>query len=612
MTGYQSKLLAVDLTSGRIETRPLDSALLRDFLGGSALAAALLYPHLLRDLDPLGPDNPLFILNGPLSGLSGPATGRFTVCAKSPATGLWGESNCGGFFGPELRFAGYDGLLLTGRAAQPVYLWIHHHHVELRSAAHLWGQTDTYAVQEQIRAEVGEKLARVLGIGLAGEQQIPFALLLCDHGRVAGRTGMGAVMGSKNLKAVAVRGTMKIPVARAQDFAKLRSLANADLRNANLTTVLRETGSAAGTEYFEFMGEMPKRYFSQGAWEAGAAKVSGAAMAETILTGVSTCHACTIACGRKVTLPGENQSKGPEYETIVGFGPQLLIDDLAAITRLGHLCDAYGVDSISMSGVIGLAYLLYAEGKLTAAAAGGALEWGDPAAAERLIHLTAKREGLGQLLAQGARALGRHFGAEELAVQVNNLEAAYHDPRAASGMALVYATSPRGACHNQSDYFMVDLWRDSTYVNGELQDPRAGGEKAASVALHQDWRTVHNALVQCFFAAVPVETTLDLVNAATGFDYSADELRQVGERAWNLKRAINNRLGLTRANDKLPKAFLTAYADGGAAGLVPDFSAMLDAYYAARGWDGPSGRPARTTLERLSLAQAAADLWGPT
>jgi aldehyde:ferredoxin oxidoreductase len=608
MNGYHGQLLTVDLTTGRVETLSLDSVMLRKFLGGSALSAALLYPRLTRDLDPLGSDNPLLILSGPLTGTAGPSVGRFTVCAKSPATGLWGESNCGGFFGPELRFAGYDGLLIIGRAASPVYLWIHHNHVELRPADHLWGQADTYLTQEKIRAEAGENLARVLGIGRGGENLIPFSLLLCDHGRVAGRTGMGAVMGSKNLKAIAVRGTQKIPLARETEFNRLRSAANLDLRKATTSTVFRETGSAASAEYFDFMGEMPKRYFTSGVF-AGAERVSGAAMAETILTGVSTCHACVIACGRKVTLPGEAEGKGPEYETIVGFGPQLLVDDLAAITRLGRLCDAYGLDTISMSNVIGLAYLLHAEGKLSAAEAGGPLEWGDPGGAERLIHLTVRREGLGEILAQGARALGRHCGAEDEAVQVNNLEVAYHDPRAASGMALVYATSPRGACHNQSDYFMVDLWKDTSYSSGELQDPRAGAEKSGDVAVHQDWRTVHNALVQCFFASVPRETTLALVNAATGFDYSMDELCEVGERAWNLKRAINVRLGLTRANDTLPKALLTPYREGGAEGLAPDFQPMLTAYYAARGWDEATGRPTRATLQRLGLGDVADDIW---
>lgn len=608
--GYHGQLLTINLTDGQIETRALPRDRLRAYLGGSALSAEILYPHLTRDLDPLSPDNPILILGGPLTGTSGPSVGRFTVCAKSPATRLWGESNCGGFFGPELRFAGYDGLLITGQAPEPVYIWIHNEQVELRPAGPLWGQTDTYQTQDQIRAEVGEKLARVLGIGKAGEAQIPFSLLLCDHGRVAGRTGMGAVFGSKRLKAVAVRGTRKIPVANEARFNSLRSAANLELRGASSTTVLRELGSSGSAEYFDFLGEMPKRYFTAGTF-AGAERVSGAVMKETILAGVSTCHACVIACGRVVTLPGTGKGKGPEYETMVGFGPQLLIDDLPAITRLGQLCDAYGLDTISMSNVIGLAYLLFAEGKLTAAEAGGPLTWGDASGAERLIHLTVNGEGLGGVLQQGARALGRHCSAEELAVQVNNLEVAYHDPRAASGMALVYATSPRGACHNQSDYFMVDVWNDANdSIGTQLLDRQGGAEKAASVARHQDWRTVNNALVSCIFAQIPTLTLLDLVNALTDFDYTLDEFLRVGERAWNLKRAINHRLGLTRANDKLPKLLLQALPDGGAAGFAPDLPAMLSGYYAARGWDDATGQPTRATLQRLGLSAVADDLWG--
>lgn len=281
--GNWNRLLTVDLTSGRIGEGPLDPALLRDYLGGSALAARLLYDTLTPGLDPLGPDAPLLFLGGPLTGTSGPSVGRFTICAKSPATGLWGESNCGGFFGPEMRFAACDGLLITGHSPSPVYLWLRDGRAELRDASHLWGKTDTDQTQTQIKDELGEKLARVACIGAAGEARIPFALVMCDHGRAAGRTGLGAVMGSKNLKAIAVRGTNKLPYAREAEFKPLRSRANADLRADNLTAALHEMGSASGSDYFEFLGEMPKRYFTQGLFDA-ADKTSGATMHDTIPT----------------------------------------------------------------------------------------------------------------------------------------------------------------------------------------------------------------------------------------------------------------------------------------------------------------------------------------
>jgi aldehyde:ferredoxin oxidoreductase len=612
MNGYLGRILTVDLSTGHIADQLLDGNLLRNFVGGASLAARLLYDHLTPALDPLGPDNPLLFMTGPLTGSSGPAVGRYIVCAKSPATGLWAESNCGGFVGPEIRFAGYDGILFTGRATSPVYLWLKDGRAELRDASHLWG-ADTYETQSRIKQETADPLTRVACIGVAGERLIPFALILGDHGRVAGRTGMGAVMGAKNLKAVAVRGSASLPVAHP-DFKMLRSRANVELRNDTVTKVMRETGSSGAAEYFNVLGEMPVRYYSRSGFD-NISQVSGAGMAETILSGVSTCHACVIACGRKVVIPQgpyqRAESKGPEYETIVGFGPNLEIDDLAVITHLGQLCDSYGLDTISMSNIVGLAFMMYDQGVITSAdTCGLELKWGDARAAESLIRQTVQREGLGEWLAKGSRELARHFGVEDMAVQVNGLEVAYHDPRGATGMGLVYATSPRGACHNQSDYFLVEIGGSISEIGIEMIDRASSEGKAQSVARHQWWRTLNNSLVMCVFANVPFSTAHHLVNAATGFDYSPEEFLQCGERGWALKRAINNRLGLTAADDKLPKALLTPYAEGGAAGVVPDMAIMLAEYYEVQGWDPATGRPTRPTLERLGLLGLAADLWG--
>jgi aldehyde:ferredoxin oxidoreductase len=613
MNGYLGKLLRVDLTTGRIGDETIPDSYLREFVGGASLAARLLYSQLLPTLDPLSPDNPLLFMTGPLTGSSGPAVGRYVVCAKSPATGLWAESNCGGFVGPEIRYAGYDGILFTGRAASPVYLWLHNGQAELREAAHLWGQADTYQTQTLIKKEINDSLARVACIGLAGEGLIPYALILGDHGRVAGRTGMGAVMGSKNLKAVAVRGSAALPIVDPK-FNEKRSRANVELRNDNVTQVMREMGSGNAGEYFNYLGEMPVHYYSRSFFEE-MDKVSGAAMTETILTGKSTCHACVIACGRKVTIKdgpyAGPEGKGPEYETIVGFGPNLENADLGAITHLGQLCDSYGLDTISMSNVIGLAFLLFERGRLTTADTGGLdLKWGDMQVVEILVEQTLRGEGLGEWLRLGARELGRRFGAEEEAVQVNGLEVAYHDPRAATGMGLVYATSPRGACHNQSDFFLVEIGGAIPDIGVEKAPWDASAGKAQYVARHQWWRTLNNSLVMCVFANVPPPTALELVNAATGFDYSLDEFMRCGERGWALKRAINTRLGLTAANDKLPKALLTPHNEGNAAGVTPDMTTLLSEYYQIQGWDPVSGRPTRETLRRLALGEIEPDVWG--
>jgi aldehyde:ferredoxin oxidoreductase len=602
-------ILTIDLTSGKISEFHIPEDWERDYLGGASLGARFLYESLSHGLDPLSPQAPLLWINGPLSGTFGPSVGRYVVCAKSPATGLWGESNCGGFWGPELRMAGYFGLLITGKASQPVYLWIHDKEVEIRPAEHLWG-LDTYTTQNVVQAEIGTGKPRIAVIGQAGEAQIPFALILTDHGRVAGRTGMGAVMGSKNLKAVAVEGSGSVPVLDPGRYTILRSEANRLLRADSQTKVLRELGSAGAADYFDYLGEMPKKYFQSDTFFEEI-KVSGSNVAETILAGVSTCHACVIACGRVVKLSDGIKRKGPEYETMVGFGPNLCLNDPVLATEFGELCDRYGMDTISLSNVIGLAFLLYEKGIITDRdTAGLVLDWGNADAVRELIHQTVKREKFGALISQGALALGRHYNSEEEAVQVNGLEVAYHDPRGASGMALVYATSPRGACHNQSDYFLVDLGQVESSIGLKYYDRQGNEEKAANVAIHQNWRSVFNSLVLCIFANVPPETILELVNTVCGYRWEMEDLLRCGERSWNLKRIINHRLGLRRTNDNLPKALLMPHTNEniGTRGYKLDFDTMIDAYYHARGWDTCTGIPTIDTLARLNLSWVVGDL----
>jgi len=594
-------ILKINLSIQNIEEFLVPEEWELNFLGGASLAARILYTSITPDLDPLSPEAPLLFMNGPLSGTAGPAVGRFVICGKSPATKLWAESNCGGFWGPELRKAGYVGLWITGKAEKPVYLWIDDDQIEIRDAHQLWGQY-TYQTQDTIVSEMEDRKPKIAVIGPAGELRIPFAVVLTDHGRVAGRTGMGAVMGAKNLKAVAVRGSGKIPTM-TDEYPQLRADSNRTLRKDVFSITTRELGTAAVADYADYVGEMPKKYFQAGTFE-GVYNVTGATMSETILVGVSACHACVIACGRVVRLPEEeNKRKGPEYETVVGFGPNLLIDDLSFITRMGELCDQYGMDVISLSNTLGLAFSLYEQGVITDADTGGLpLHWGDTAVVEQLVNLTAQRQGFGNWLAEGALSLACRFGVEEAAVQVNGLEVAYHDPRGGSGTALVYATSPRGACHNQSDYFLPDLFGQTEESLGmEFFERQAGAEKAGNVAIHQNWRTVYNSLVMCIFANLEPKAVLELVNAATGKNYTIETLLEAGERGWNLKRIINNHLGLRSSSDKLPKALMEPYTDGGSAGYVIPFDEMLSAYYTARGWDAETGYPSREKLKSLGL-----------
>jgi aldehyde:ferredoxin oxidoreductase len=600
-------ILRVNLTTGVISEYIIPVEWERDYLGGASLAARLLYPILTSDLDPVSPESPLLFLNGPLTGTAGPAVGRFVVCGKSPATGLWAESNCGGFWGPELRFCGYDGLWITGKAEEPVYLWLNDNRFEVRDAKAVWGK-DTYEAQSIIKSEIGHSGAHVLTIGSAGENGVLFAGLFCDHGRTAGRTGLGAVAGSKNLKAIVVKGTKKIPLARPEAYAPLRSLANRTLKADNISQVTHDLGTAGVVDYADYLGTMPKKYYHQSTMD-NVGRLSGSTMAETILTGVSACHACVIACGRVVNLGDGVKRKGPEYETVVGFGPNLLNDNLEEIVRLNEICDRYGMDTISASNTIGLAYYLFDLGVIGEAEVGFSLHWGDTSAAAQLLHLMARREGIGEWMAQGSRRFAAHFSVVEEAVQVNGLEIAYHDPRGVSGMALVYATSPRGACHNKSDYFFVDWGQADPSLGLKYFDKQAGAEKAGNVAFHQNWRSACDSLVMCLFGNIAPEMIVGLVNAACGYVTSVDDLLLCGERGWTIKRAINIRMGLTRANDRLPKALLEPLVDGPVTGYVPPLEEMLTAYYKVRGWNPETGKPTPEKLTELDLGWVIQDIW---
>jgi aldehyde:ferredoxin oxidoreductase len=599
-------ILKVDLSSKEISQINIPRQWEIEYLGGASLAARILYEYLTPDLEPLSLQAPLLFLNGPMSGTAGPAVGRYVICGRSPATNLWGESNCGGFWGVELRKTGFDGLFISGKASEPVYLWIKDGDVEFKAADHLWGM-ETYQTQDTIIEELGLPGTRVACIGPAGESMIPFSLILSDHGRVAGRTGMGAIMGSKNLKAVAVKGSGSITVHDPERYTTLRSQLNRDLREDPISKIMRDLGTAGVGDYFDYLMIMPKRYYTRGK-STEELKISGVSIKSTINVGISACHGCVIACGRVADLGDGRKRKGAEFETLAGFGPNLLINDPVRITELGEMCDRFGVDSISMGNIIGLVMLLFDQGLIGIDDTDGLdVKWGDADVVEKLIWKTVYKDGFGRYLALGARGFGRKFNAEDQAIQVNGLEAAYHDPRGASGMGVVYATSPRGACHNQSDYYLVEVGQVYSELGLTYQSPRGGAEKVLNIVRHQDWRTVFNSLVVCVFANVPPVNLIELINAAVGVDIGVEDMLRIGERGWNLKRVINNRLGLTRENDKLPNGFLKPYEDDDS-GYVPDFSAMMAEYYRIRGWDEGSGVPSEGKLTELNLSWAVDDL----
>ena len=612
MSGYMGKLLVVDLTQGELKDEPLDPNIAHDYVGGAGYAARYLYDELGPDTDPLGPDNTLMFMTGPLVGTRAPSCGRHEVCAISPLTGIWGESNSGGFWGAELKFAGYDGIVIRGCSEKPVWLSIEEGKPPaLRDASDLWG-LDTYETQDRLRGQLGDEKVRVASIGAAGENLVLYAAIMNDHGRAAGRTGMGAVMGSKKLKAIAVRGKQRIPLAEQRLFSQTAKEAVRIVKDDISTQVYREMGTASFVDMSIMWGNMPNGYWSEPRFEE-ATNLSGVSMMESILTRPVPCYGCLVACGRKVTLKDTPYDvevvDGPEYETVATLGSMLLVDDLPAVAYAGHLCNRHGLDTITAGSAISLAYLLYERGFLTADDTGGLpLKWGDIETAHTLLEMIAHREGFGDVLAEGCQRIGARYGAGDLALHVNGLEPAAHDPRALSGMALVYATSPRGACHLQGEMYSIDMGLTIPEVGIFPGGRFKTRGKAKVVVRAQDWRTLYNSAIMCVFVNPTAPVLVRLLSAATGWSSDIVWWQRTGERIFNLKRAFNNRLGVRRGNDRLPERMLIPMSNG-SRGRTPRMDKLLEEYYGERDWDWRTGRPSREKLVSLGLPEIAEDLW---
>ena len=608
MNGYMGKVLCVDLCAEELRDEPLNEEYARAFVVGSGLAARIIYDMIGSDTDPLGPENPLIFMTGPLVGTAMPSAGRCSVSALSPLTRIWGEANTGGFFGPELRFAGYDGVIITGRASKPVWLSIVEGRPELHDAAGLWGK-DSYATQELVRQRLDEPKARVACIGVAGENQVKMAAVMNDQGRAAGRTGMGTVMGSKNLKAIGVRGSAKVPLSDPAGLKAVVKAIIADLDEGILPRALRLLGTAGTMDSLLMYGDVPIRYYQQGEWE-NADNLSGVLMTEQFLNKRYACYRCPIGCGRETRAPSYGLSKvdGPEYETLAALGSLMMVDDMEAVIYAGHLCNLHGLDTISVGCTISLACEMFDRGIITTAdTAGLEIRYGDVRTVHRLVNMIARREGFGDVLAEGSAALAERFGVPELAVTVNRLEVPMHDPRAFSGMAVTYALSPCGAAHMQGDMYGVDIGQNTAPELGIEPGDRfdSSEDKGRMAARNQAWRNLYNALTLCQFQDVGIERLLAALNSVTGWNLEADELMTLGKRIITLKRMLNMRRGLTSANDCLPALLLKPLADGGTEGTVPDMEALLSGAYAEYGWDPETGKPTPQTLEELNLTFAA-------
>ena len=605
MAGYMGKVLRVDLSTRSAREEPLDENHARAFVGGSGLAARYISDEIDANTDPLGPANPLVFMAGPLVGTAMPSAGRCTVCALSPQTGMWGEANTGGFIGPELRFAGYDGLIVTGQAEQPVWLSVVDGQAKLRDAGSMWG-SDSYATQEQVRVALGDARARVACIGVAGENLVRFAAIMNDHGRAAARTGMGAVMGSKRLKAIAFRGSAQVPVAEPDLFGEVAREVAANADDDLSAIAIRLAGTAGGLDTMLMYGNLPIRYYQLGEWEP-AGDLSGVLMAERFQQRIRACYRCPIACGRETHAPrfGAGKVDGPEYETLGALGSLLQINDLEAVIYAGHLCNLAGLDTISTGSTIALACEMFERGALDIGGTGGLeLRYGDVEMLHCLIPLIARREGFGDQLAEGSANLAARFGVPELAVTVNRLEVPMHDPRAFSAMAVSYALSPRGACHLQGDLYGVDMGQASEPSLGIAAGDRfeSSHEKGRIAARSFAWSNVYNALVLCRFQTPGAQRVVRALNAVTGWDLETQDLLVLGRRIVGLKRLLNRQRGLTVSSDRLPRLLLEPHEEGGTEGHVPDVDALLSGAYAEFGWDLQTGMPTMDTMAELGLA----------
>ena len=604
---WQGRILRVNLTEGRAAAEPLNMEWANAYIGERGLGTKYLYENIDPECDPMGPDNVLIFATGPLNGTMASTSGRYAVLCKSPLTGGIGDSNSGGKFGAYLKFAGYDLLLIEGRAAQPVYLHIDDDTVEILPADDIWGQ-GVWHTEEWIRARHQNPQLKVASIGEAGENGVLYACVVNDLHRAAGRCGVGAVMGSKNLKAVAAYGTRGVKVDDPARFMAVVRETHAKLQGSEGRRGLTEGGTHPMIDSMQEWGGLPTRNFREVQFE-GIDKVNPAATTRPNRNGHvnlitnKACFGCTIACGRIAHIDPEHftivnrpqyrhASGGLEYETAYAFGPVVGVDDLDALTFANYMMNEHGMDPISFGVTLAAAMELYEMGVLTREQTDGIdLRFGSAEGLVVMAEKTGKGEGFGKELALGSRRLTEKYGHPELFMGVKGQEFAGYDSRALQGMGLGYATSNRGACHLKHDVFGPDM------------EDVSGNGKAVPVKESQDLVSMIDSTGLCLFttAGWGPEDFVAQLDAALPGSWTLERCIEAGERTWTLERMFNLAAGLTAADDTLPPRMLKEPApSGNAEGKVCELDRMLPEYYSVRGWT-EDGRPSNETLARLGL-----------
>ncbi len=608
MQGYHGRFLEVDLNNKTTTDLPLSEEFCKGYIGGATMAAALVFDRVKAGTDPLAPENAMVMATGPFTGTQLPMVSRYAIGGLSPLTGFWGEATSGGVFPFRLKGAGWDGIIITGKAEGPVYLYLNGGQAEIRDAGHLWGK-DSYETQKLIKEELGNDKVGVACIGPAGEKQIRYACVINDKGRAAGRCGFGALMGSKNLKAVVAAGNARAELADAGKVSELAKQAVKEIKGNLVSVAQREYGTLLYMDMGMVLGDTPAKYFTKNVFPV--TDVTGQALRQNYSVANYACRGCPIGCGRELKdfRPGLNVD-GPEYETTVGFGPLCMNTDFDAIIEANHICNCHGIDTISAGVSVAYAFYLYEQGVLTQDQVGLALNWGDGRAVVDLVQKIVDQEGIGVLLSKGVLAMARELGRDEgEAAQVKGLEMPMHEGRAFHGLAVSYATGPRGACHLKGPYYDIDLGNMVLEYMILPSDRLVSEGKGEPAAKFQSFKDLFDALTLCKFAPLQVPQLCDMLNALTGWEFGPEELLAAGDRSVNIKRAVSNRFGLNRDHDTLPKICRDALDEGTTAGVAPDMEVMLREYYQYRGWDWATGKPTREKLVELGLNQVAEDFY---
>lgn len=623
MFGFMGNILRVDLTAGTLTEEALPEDVARKYLGGAGIATRYLYDEVPKGADPLGPENKLIFFTGPLTGTTSPSSSRYSVVTKSPLTGIWGQANSGGSFGPALKRSGFDGIIFEGESAKPVFLKIENGKPELCDADHLWGKIvpDT---EDSLKEDLGKNFT-IASIGPAGENLVKFAAIMNNKHRAAGRCGVGAVMGVKKLKAIAVSGKAFPELANKEVF-KEKAKKQFTLVNESLLKIGFETfGTAMVADMVNVKGGYPTRNWQQGEFD-GIEHVNAQAISEKVLKSRVNCFSCPIACGRGSEIQEGpykgHKGEGPEYETSNTLGAQCGVADINAITMANYLCNEYGLDTITAGSTIAFAMECYEKGFMTKEDTDGLeINFGDGEMVVKLVEMIAKRDGFGDLLAEGSRSVAEKVGqgSERFAMHVKGLELPAYDPRAAKIVGLSYVTANRGGDHVTSTV-IAPTFIDAPILlveESHIQDPyEVVPEEAKIVMDMENGGAVFDCIGGCKFFGLLLyaDDSVDLISNATGWDFTVDDFRKGGERVYNLARAFCIREGITREKDILPARLMEDPLPGGSAeGMVlgrEDLELLKDAYYDYRGWDKETGKPTPEKLAELGLEDLEADLWG--